>query len=232
MTLQATLSTTGIGSSPPWFVRPSPSLPVHAVTFFHLTPGILALSSTTAMLLDLVAAMPATSRTDSGQIQEQALMAEIRLQQDAALKELRGLSGLTWDQVASLFKVSLRAVHHWVSGKPMTAKNSEHLQRVLSCLRRVDRGSQQANNTAIKMPVADGRLAIDLLAAHKYEEFLSELGHAVDGVRTNLLQPIVRPDRLPEPIDALMAGTIETPAHISQGIRRPPTRIVRAVRGS
>lgn len=45
----------------------------------------------------------------------------------AQLHELREHSGLTWDQLARLFGVSRRSVHHWASGDNMNAAHQEAL---------------------------------------------------------------------------------------------------------
>ena len=45
----------------------------------------------------------------------------------ARVRDFKERSGLTWSQVAALFGVSRRAVHHWVEGGNMTAGNSDRL---------------------------------------------------------------------------------------------------------
>lgn len=94
----------------------------------------------------------------------------------AAIGELRRLSGFTWDQLARMFSVSRRSLHFWASGKPMAPSNEEHLQRLLSVVRKVDRGSASANRTALLGVREDGSLPFDLLAAGDYERVLSLLG--------------------------------------------------------
>ncbi len=51
------------------------------------------------------------------------------MQQSTAerVADLKGSSGLTWSQLAALFGVSRRAVHHWVQGGNMTAANVARL---------------------------------------------------------------------------------------------------------
>ncbi len=94
----------------------------------------------------------------------------------AAIGELRRLSGFTWDQLARLFNVSRRSLHFWASGKPMAPSNEEHLQRLISVIRKVDRGSASANRALLLGVREDGRLPFDLLAAGDYECVLSLLG--------------------------------------------------------
>jgi DNA-binding XRE family transcriptional regulator len=51
------------------------------------------------------------------------------------LREIRRRSALTWDQLASIFAVSRRAVHHWASGK---AASVEHTEKVRALFAKID----------------------------------------------------------------------------------------------
>jgi len=93
-----------------------------------------------------------------------------------AIGELRRLSGLTWDQLAHICNVSRRSLHFWASGKPMAPSNEEHLQRLLSVVRKIDRGSASANRAALLGVREDGSLPVDLLAAGDYARVVSLLG--------------------------------------------------------
>ena len=96
----------------------------------------LGTSSEPALLANLVSRSPLlTQQTTSG-----VSLTAVE-QSAAAIAELRRLCGFTWDQLARLFNVSRRSLHFWASGKAMSPANEEHLQRVLSVLRRIDRGS-------------------------------------------------------------------------------------------
>lgn len=86
-----------------------------------------------------------------------------------AISEFRRLSGLTWDQLASLFNVSRRSVHFWASGKAMTSGNEAHLQRLLAALRRIDHGSAGANRAALLAVHEDGSTPLGLLARGQYD---------------------------------------------------------------
>lgn len=104
----------------------------------------LGTSSARALPLEIPPGVPrATEQTSSG-----TSLAEVE-PAGVAIAELRRRSGLTWDQLARLFNVSRRALHFWASGKPMTPSNEEHLQRVLSALRKIDRGSASANRSIL-----------------------------------------------------------------------------------
>lgn len=48
----------------------------------------------------------------------------------ALVHRVREASGLTWDQIAWVFGISRRAVHHWAVGESMSAHDSELLGRL------------------------------------------------------------------------------------------------------
>jgi DNA-binding transcriptional regulator YiaG len=59
---------------------------------------------------------------------------EASLSSALELARVREISGMTWDQIAKLFGVSRRAVHHWASGDNMNAHNYEFLAAIGSTL--------------------------------------------------------------------------------------------------
>jgi DNA-binding transcriptional regulator YiaG len=123
----------------------------------------------------------------------------------AAIGELRRLSGFTWDQLARIFNVSRRSLHFWASGKPMAPSNEEHLQRLLSVVRKIDRGSASANRAALLGVREDGNLPFDLLAAGDYERVLSLLGHgATRRAAPPTLSKEARAARAPRPPEELV----------------------------
>ena len=111
----------------------------------------------------------------------------------AALAELRRLSGLTWEQLAQVFGVTRRTVHFWASGRPLNARNEEHLRRLLAMLMRIDRGSADINR-AILFTDRGGIIPIKLLEEHRYDEFLQRVGEG-PGRRTVARKPLSREAR-------------------------------------
>lgn len=116
---------------------------------------------------------PAFHQTNSG------LTAEQETPVGPAIMELRRLSGMTWEQLASLFEVSRRTVHFWASGKALNSYNEEKLYRVLSIIRQVDRGTAQENRELLFTAQAGGIVPIELIRAGHYAEVLRLLGEAV-----------------------------------------------------
>lgn len=127
----------------------------------------------------------------------------------AALSELRKLSGLTWEQLARLFNVSRRSLHFWASGQPISRFNEESLHRLLSTLRYINRGSANINRHTLLKPCRNGQIPFDLLVAGRYEDVKILLGYGnapekmqltpIDGSERVLRKP-QKPDEL---IDAL-----------------------------
>lgn len=137
-----------------------------------------------------------------------------------AIAELRRLSGFTWDQLARLCNVSRRSLHFWASGKAMTPRNEEHLQRLLAVVRTIDRGSASANRSALLAPREDGIIPLDLLASEQYEQVVALLGSGnVRRVRAPRLAAEAMAMRTPPPPEALM-GALHDRVHGETGIAR------------
>jgi DNA-binding transcriptional regulator YiaG len=106
----------------------------------------------------------------------------------AAILELRRLTGLTWEQLARLFQVARRSVHFWASGKPLNSTNEEQLYRMLSTVRKIDRGSASENRTLL-LREHKGQIPFDLLAIGRYDEVVSLVG-AGSGRASRKLRPL------------------------------------------
>ena len=97
-----------------------------------------------------------------------------------AVMEIRRRSGLTWQELAELFEVSRRSVHHWANGNPVSAGRERTIRRMLAALRHLDRGDR-AGTRAMLLAVdqATGVSTLDLLKAGRFEEATAR----VEGVR-------------------------------------------------
>jgi len=158
-------------------------------------------------------------RTDAGQARKE------ETEHAVGVSELRRLSGLTWDQVASLFDVSRRAVHHWASGKPMTAEHEVHLQRILASLRTLHHGSAQPNRQMLFASAGPGGASIfDLLRERKYEQVVEVVGPPQAGPPVGS-QLVVSADRLPPKPEQLISTVDE-----AFDIKPSPRKRARAVR--
>lgn len=144
---------------------------------------------------------------------------------DAAILEIRRLSGLTWEELADLFDVSRRSVHHWASGKPVNAEHERALRAVLTALRHLDRGDPAATRALLLTSDRGGRSLLDLLKAGAYEEAVAGVAPVVPAPRPSqqLSAEAREARRPPNPIDLLqkMPDFPDIPAK---------TRAARAVR--
>jgi DNA-binding transcriptional regulator YiaG len=92
------------------------------------------------------------------------------------VNKLRKLSGLTWEQLATLFGVSRRSVHFWASGEPLSSANEEKLNRILDAVKYTSRGSASSNRSLLMGIADDGKSYLELLAAGEFDRVKSILG--------------------------------------------------------
>lgn len=142
-------------------------------------------------------------------------------QAGAGIAELRRLSGLTWEQLARLFKLSRRALHFWASGKPMASVNEEHLQHLLVAIRQVDHGSAGENRRALLAAQSDGPTPLDLLAEGQYDDAIALLGTrtAIARVASPKSSAVFVAARAPRPPAELVDALQDRP-HRSTGVAR------------
>ena len=88
-----------------------------------------------------------------------------------AIMEVRRRSGLTWQEIAELFEVSRRSVHHWANGNPANARRERTIRRMLAAIRHLDRGSQ-IDTRALLLAVdqAAGVSILDLLKTGRFDD--------------------------------------------------------------
>ena len=154
------------------------------------------------------------------------------VQHGASVAELRRLSGLTWDELASLMHVSRRSLHHWVSGKPASAEHQTRLQRLLGTLRRLDRGDGTQNRALLLTPDPTGRLLLDLLKLEKYEAAVAVVGQEAPRrvSASTELSAAARASRIPPaPADLVQAKQDRPrsshPAILKKPLRHPKPRV-------
>lgn len=135
----------------------------------------------------------------------------------SAIMELRRLSGLTWEQLATLFGVARRSLHFWASGKPVNAPNEERLRRVLAVIRKADRGFA-ANNRAMLLEDREGVVPFDLLERGEYETFIELVGAGPGRreLKRTPLAPEAWEARKPQAPEELV-GALQDRVHIEEG---------------
>jgi DNA-binding transcriptional regulator YiaG len=148
---------------------------------------------------------------------------------EISIAELRRSSGLTWDQLARLFRVSRRSLHFWASGKAMTPSNEEHLQRLLAVIRKMDRGSSDANRAVLVATSEDGTIPFDLLVDEQYERASALLGTG-GAPRASMprFSPQAMASRAPRPPEERV-GALQDRVHPASGrlLAAKPVRVPR-----
>lgn len=123
----------------------------------------------------------------------------------AAIGELRRRSGLTWEQLARMFRVTRRSIHLWASGKPMSVTDKVRLGRLLTVIRRIDRGTASETRMALVTDLPEGVTPFDLLLDDAFDEVTERLGP----------RPApARPTLSPLDFSAMAAKTTASPAEL------------------
>ena len=92
------------------------------------------------------------------------------------VRELRKLSGLTWEKISELLSVSPKTVHNWAAGHVIAEKNLARLAELIAVLRFIDRGYGEANRDLLMSSSRDGDSLFSLLAAGEWEIVKSAAG--------------------------------------------------------
>ncbi len=157
-------------------LRDTPATHTSAVGSMH-RPGLDAASaalpvvtglsgSATASTYDVPRFVERTAASPAGQIDHVAAesMAE-------AVLDIRRRSGLTWEELSDLFDVSRRSVHHWASGKAVSAGHDQAIRRMLDAIRRLDQGNQAGTRAQLlAVDAATGASALDHLKEGHFDE--------------------------------------------------------------
>jgi len=140
-----------------------------------------------------------------------------------AIFELKRLSGLTWEELATLLSVTRRSLHLWANGTAINTVNEKRLRNVLVTIRELDRGTASENRALLLAPVRDGDITVgDLLQGEHFRDALTLVGRG----RGRALPPVTRagapgPEKLSV---ADMLGTSGDRIHTDEGRALPRRR--------
>ena len=142
----------------------------------------------------------------------------LRKTSQQAVNELRKLSGLNWDQIASLFSVSRRSVLFWASGEPLSPANEEKLNQIFDTVAYISRGSASQNRNLLMSIADDGRSYLELLAASEYESVkrIFGAGNAPEKPKLGRLSKEAEMSRLP-PNPADLVDALQDSIHYEIG---------------
>ena len=145
-----------------------------------------------------------------------------------AILEIRRRGGLTWEEIANLFRVSRRSAHNWANGRPTTAQHEHSIRQILSIIRRLDRGSQEQNRNRLLTGVAGRPSLFELLQTDRFHDVVALLGPT----------PVTQRRRRPLSQSALAVRRPPAPGQLLEAEQETPripasrTRIANAVRTS
>ena len=220
-----------IGSYDTQYTRTSAGVPVPrpgyrspiAVTIVAVLTATAPQESATAGTCELPRIVERTSTGPVGQIRQMPAESTAR-----AILEIRRRSGLTWEELGDLFDVSRRSVHHWASGKPVSAGNDRMIRRILAAVRRLGSGGQaDARARLLAVDDATGVSTFDLLKDGRFDEAMMrlEVVQAPERRRIPLSRNAQDARRPPAPVLLLEAehGRPETPARarVARAVRAP-----------
>ena len=147
----------------------------------------------------------------------------------AAVLEVRRRTGLTWDQLADMFEVSRRSVHHWANGQVVSAVHEHAIRQTLLVVRHLDQGTSAATRDLLLTVDVTGATAFGLLKDGRYSEAMRRIGNGVTQApharRIPLSQKALEARRPPSP-GLLFGGTeervdIPSKARIARVMRVP-----------
>jgi hypothetical protein len=139
-----------------------------------------------------------------------------------AIFELRRLSGLTWEELATSLSVTRRSLHLWANGAAINAPNEKRVRDLLSTMRKLDRGTGRENRGLLLALLPDGGTIGELLQAGRLEDALRLAGQGrgrAVGAATHEAAP--RAEKL-SVVD--MLGTRSDRLHTDETIALPPRR--------
>jgi hypothetical protein len=139
-----------------------------------------------------------------------------------AIFELRRLSGLTWEELATLLSVTRRSLHLWANGGPINSPNEKHVRDLLMAMRELDRGSARENRGVLLTPLRDAGTVGDLLRGRHFEEAIALAGRGRGRLTSpEIREAVAKPTKLSV---ADMLGTSGDRIHTDEGVALPPRR--------
>ena len=109
------------------------------------------------------------------------------------IRELHRRSGLTWEQLAALFRADRRTIHLWASGRPMRAAQIDKLSKLTDAVVRFDRGNSTATRDFLLTARIASKPLIELMEEEKFGELAAILPLAAPLNRWNRMR---RPPKL------------------------------------
>jgi hypothetical protein len=111
--------------------------------------------------------------------------------------ELKRLSGLTWEELATLLSVTRRSLHLWANGGPINTLNEKHVRDLLLTMRELDRGTARENRALLLAPLRDNDMTVgDLLRGRHFRDALTLVGRGRGRAVPPIAVAVSRPEKL------------------------------------
>jgi len=141
-----------------------------------------------------------------------------------AIFELKRLTGLTWEELATLLSVTRRSLHLWANGGPINALNERHVRDLLMAMHELDRGTARENRALLLAPLQDADSTVgDLLQGRHFADALKLVGRG----RGRAVPPPVTGEAVWKAEKLSVADRLGTSAdriHTDEGRALPPRR--------
>jgi hypothetical protein len=139
-----------------------------------------------------------------------------------AIFELRRLSGLTWEELATLLEVTRRSLHLWANGGPINGVNEKHVRDLLIAMRALDRGTARENRGLLLAPLQGGGTLSELLQARRFEDAVDMAGRGPGRPVSTTVREVGAKAGKISVVD--MLGTRSDRLHTDEGTALPPRR--------
>lgn len=126
--------------------------------------------STFVRLFEATGDEPSVARVITAAVENTANRTQAAGDARELIAELRRLSSLTWEQIATIMQASRRTIHNWAAGKPISGGHREQLSRLVATLRYIDRGIGAMNRELLFSRTRDGQTAFDLLIDKRFDD--------------------------------------------------------------
>lgn len=73
-----------------------------------------------------------------------------------SVRSLRQRSGLTWDELATIFGVTRRTLYNWSIGGQLTSSHAQNLAKVIGLVNEMDAGEPRLTRSRLLAPAKDG----------------------------------------------------------------------------
>jgi hypothetical protein len=125
---------------------------------------------------------------------------EAALSTAQAIRDIKAISGLPWEQVAALFERKVRTVHLWADGRGTDVLTEACIRRVHAVIIKARGASPVTNRLFLLSVLQDGEMAVDLLRRGAYKMVERGLEEHLASARSHALSQAGDDSSVPTPL--------------------------------